>query len=49
MKMSRGPTSTRAVGALVGKRDHTSPGFVVAECFLTDAEEFLRMGLCNND
>jgi len=37
------------LGTFVGKRDHTSPGFIVAECFLTDAEEFLQMGLRNNN
>ena len=49
MKMSRVPTSTRALGALVRRRDHTSPESGVVERSLTRAEEFLRLGLGNND
>jgi len=49
MKMSRVPTSTRALGALVRRRDHASPGSLAVENLQTRAEEFLGSGLRNNE
>jgi hypothetical protein len=48
MKVSRDPTSARALGVLVRRRDHTSPEIPVVECLLTRAEEFLGLGRRNN-
>jgi hypothetical protein len=48
MKVSRAPTSARALGVLVRRRDHTSPDSIVVECLLTRAQEFLRMGRLDN-
>ena len=49
MKVSRGPTSSRALGVLVRRRDHTSPDSSVVECLLAHAQEFLRVGRLDND
>jgi hypothetical protein len=49
MKVSRGPTNSRALGVPVRRHDHTSPDSRVVDCLPTHAQEFLGMGWLDND